>query len=68
VATPQPAGSTFAPHSFDTVIDTFGLCSCEDPVGVSVSLGVCWSIFDVERLWHEAKGRAGRACHPPTVK
>jgi hypothetical protein len=36
VATQQTSGSTFAPHSFDTVIDTFGLCSCDDPVGVSV--------------------------------
>eukprot|EP00878_Enallax_costatus_P029904 GHUV01032472.1.p1 GENE.GHUV01032472.1~~GHUV01032472.1.p1 ORF type:complete len:139 (+),score=52.99 GHUV01032472.1:151-567(+) len=27
-------GSTFAPGSFDTVVDTFGLCSCEDPVKV----------------------------------
>jgi hypothetical protein len=29
--------STFAPASFDAVVDTFGLCSCSDPVKVRPS-------------------------------
>lgn len=32
--TSSSSSSTFAPHSFDVVVDTFGLCSCEDPVKV----------------------------------
>ncbi len=46
--------SRFPPHSFDTVVDTFGLCSHEDPVRVGgehrrpcnllggVVDGLCW--------------------------
>jgi hypothetical protein len=37
----QPAGALarFAPGSFDTVVDTFGLCSHEDPVQVTPLAG-----------------------------
>ena len=30
-APPLPSPGSFAPRSFDTVVDTFGLCSVEDP-------------------------------------
>lgn len=32
-APPLPAPGRFLPRSFDTVVDTFGLCSVEDPKG-----------------------------------
>lgn len=34
---------TFPPHSFDVVVDTFGLCSQRDPVtALKVGSGACW--------------------------